>query len=206
VLVLGLLAGLVVFASVSSASPGLKLDKKDIGGKQCKADGATSTPLVNVNFTVVNDSDSGFAGNEWANDTIDRQLQVWQLSDGTFCAQVADHGKFVTLAGASPSGASTVDAGVKGDLQGGYVTTFFTGTFAPTLPTHGNLGTFDLACTDANTCPGEANAPSVFNSTYFSSTTGADLAQWGWIYHAGKNGTWLNQDNVAAADSGDITG
>ena len=71
VLVLGLLAGLVVFASVSSASPGLKLDKKAIGGKQCQADSAKSTELVNVHFTLVNDYDSGFAGNAWANDTID---------------------------------------------------------------------------------------------------------------------------------------
>jgi hypothetical protein len=24
--------------------------------------------------------------------------------------------------------------------------------------------------------------------------------------HAGQNGTWLNEDNVSAADGGDITG
>lgn len=199
--------GFVVLALplTSLASPGLKLDRKDLSKKQCKVDGAKAKQLVDVHFKLVNDFDSGFAGNAWANDTIDRQLRIWGLSDGTFCAVVSDHGKFVTFAGPSPSGSSTVAGGIKGELEGGYVTTFFTGTYAPTLPTHGNLGTYDLMCVDANTCPGGLDRPSAFNSSYFSSTSGPDLAQWGWIYHAGRHGTWLNQDDVLPANGGDIT-
>ena len=89
-------------------------------------------------------------------------------------------------------------------MSGGYVTTFFTGTFAPgTMPTEGDLGTFDLQCTDANNCPGAH--PSY--QSYFSSTSGDDLAQWGWIYKAEKqHGTWLNQDDTTPATGGDITG
>lgn len=198
---LGLVAALAIPVA-AGAAPGLKLDKQDISAKQCHSDGAKQ--LVDVHYKLVNDYDSGFAGNAWANDTIDRHLRIWQGSDGLYCAQVEDHGKFVTFAGASPSGSSTVSSGVTGDLHGGYVTTFFGGTLdpAPAYANHGDLGTFDLMCTDAYNCPGAY--PSY--ASYFSTTSGNDLAQWGWIYHAGKNGTWLNQDDVAAADSGDITG
>ena len=98
-----------------------------------------------------------------------------------------------------------MNAGVTGDIAGGYVSTFFTGTYHPsTYATQGDLGTFDLHCTDANNCPGAYPSP----QSYFSSTTGFDLRHWGWIYHADNatgQSVWLNQDNVAAADSGDIS-
>jgi hypothetical protein len=190
-----------LFAAASAvAAPGLKLDQQDLASKVCKPAGSGARQLVDVHYTLVNDYDSGFAGNAWANDTIDRHLRVYGLADGTFCANVEDHGSFVTLTGTSPSGASTVAAGIKGSIDGGYNTTFFTGTFDPSKATRGNLGTFDLQCTDAYTCPG--THPSYRD--YFSSASGDDLAQWGWIYKTGKHGTWLNQDDVAAADSGDI--
>lgn len=182
------------------ASPGLSLDRQAISSQQCASDG--STLLVNVHYTLVNDYDSGFAGNAWANDTIFRHLRIWQGSDGRFCAQVADLGWFVTFAGASPSGTSTVSAGVAGVLQGGYVTTFFSGSYAPTQPTRGYLGTFDLRCTPTFDCPGAH--PSYLS--YFGSTSGDTLAHWGWIYYAGAHGTWLNQDDVAPGAGGDITG
>ena len=114
VLFVGLITSLVVFASVGSASPGLKLDKQDISAKQCNGDGAKQ--VVNVHFTMLNDADSGFNSPlAWANDTIDRQLRIWQESDGNFCAQIADHGKFVTYAGRSPGATnSPLAAGIKG--------------------------------------------------------------------------------------------
>jgi hypothetical protein len=184
-----------------AAQAGLGLNWQNIAGSQCKSD--TAKTLVNVSFNVVNDYDSGFAGNAWANDTISRNLRVWQVGS-TYCAQVSDRGTFSTFAGTSPSGSGTVSAGVTGDLAGGYVTTFFTGTFNPSGPyaTKGDLGTFDLQCTSAYNCPGAVPTP----QSYFSSTSGYDLRHWGWIYHAGDHGTWLNQDDTSAADGGDITG
>jgi hypothetical protein len=192
-----------VALQIEAGKADLKLDKKDISDKGCKVAGEHSTQIVDVRGKLVNDYDSGFAGNAWANDSIDRHLRIWKLDDGTYCSQVEDHGKFLTFAGTSPSGYSTVGDGVKGNVEGGYVTTFFTGTFAPTLPTHGDVGTFDLACTSASDCPG----PRLNYLRYFSSTAGDDLAQWGWIYKGEDgHGTWLNQDDVPAASSGDITG
>jgi hypothetical protein len=193
--------GAAVTFAVAAQAGALSLNWQNIAGSQCKSD--TARQLVNVSFNVVNDYDSGFAGNAWANDTITRNLRVWQVG-ATYCAQVSDRGSFTTFAGTSPSGTRTVSAGVPGDIAGGYVTTFFTGTFDPSGPyaTHGDLGTFDLQCTDASNCPGAHPTP----ESYFGSTSGFDLSHWGWIYHAGSHGTWLNQDGTSAADGGDITG
>src|SRR5689334_829146 len=145
-----LLAALAALGTAAGAlaTGGPTLDKADISAAACK----TGKPkrLVNVHYTLVNDYDSGFAGNAWANDTIQRQLRIWKSKvGGKFCAQVRDTGSFVTFAGTSPSGMSTVSAGIGGRLNGGYVTTSFSGTYAPTRPTNGNLGTFDLQCTSA---------------------------------------------------------
>jgi type II secretory pathway pseudopilin PulG len=192
----------LVAATAAVAASGPTLDKADISAAACKTGHARQ--LVNVTYKLVNNYDSGFAGNAWANDTVNRQLRIWRSKDtGKFCAQVRDTGGFVTFAGTSPSGFSTVSAGIPGRMNGGYVTTSFSGTYAPSYPEHGNLGTFDLQCTSATDCPGAY--PSY--KSYFSSTSSDDLAQWGWIYKAQKHhGTWLNQDDTPAAASGDITG
>jgi hypothetical protein len=160
--------------------------------------------VVNVNYTLINDFDSGVAGNAWANDTINRHLQIRQdgnSSSTTFCAMIDDTGSFVTFAGISPAGTATVSAGIAGRIMGGYTTTLFTGALSssPAYKTHGNLGTFDLQCTDANTCPGAH--PSYLS--YFTSTSGNSLANWSWSYHTAQNGNWLNADT---GNSGDITG
>lgn len=199
---LGILAGLLMVPVAAQASS-LQLNWDNIAGSQCKSDGAKA--LVNVTFTLTNDYDSGFAGNAWANDSITRNLRIWQIGS-TFCAQTSDRGTFSTFAGTSPSGAAQVDAGVTGSIAGGYVSTFFTGTYTggATYPTKGDLGSFDLQCTDANNCPGAHPSP----LSYFSSTTGFDLHHWGWIYRADNatgQSVWLNQDNVTAPNSGDIS-
>jgi hypothetical protein len=192
----------LALAAAASASPGVRLDRQDIAATQCTS-GGHATEVVNVLYTLQHDADSGFAGNDWANDTILRHLRIWSESDGTYCVQVADVGTFTTFAGTSPSGAGTVSAGVRGILDGGYVTTDVVGTFAPTLPTHGYVGTYDLQCDSTGNCPGTA----IGWASYFSSVTSSDsFAQWGWIYRAGRHGSWLNQDDVTAASSGDITG
>ncbi|HSX46171.1 MAG TPA: hypothetical protein VLG27_04195, partial [Candidatus Saccharimonadia bacterium] len=127
-----------------------------------------SKEVVDVNFKLVNDYDSGVGGNAWANDTINRRLNVWNVGGSTYCAIVKDQGTIVTFAGESPNGTGTVGAGVKGDMHGGYRTTVFTGNLSgnANYHTHGNLGTFNLQCTDAYNCPGAH--PSY--SSYFSST------------------------------------
>ena len=155
--------------------------------------------MVNVTYRLTNDFDSGVHGNAWANDSINRHVQIFAVGSGNFCAAINDTGTFTTFAGDSPSGTGTVTAGIKGVINGGYVTTVFAGTLnpAPAYATRGNLGSFDLQCTDASTCPGA-------RPSFLSYVTGAwDFADWGWSYHTARNGDWINS---AAANTGDITG
>lgn len=172
---------------------------KQLSAKQCKTDDAKK--IIDVTQKILNDVDSGVAGNNWAFDNFERQIQVWKLSDNTFCAITHYDGHFVTVAGPSPGGTNTVTAGIKGDIEGGYRTTLFTGTLlsSPTKPTHGDIGVFDYQCDISGTCPGFVD----WTTLYFSSTSGFDLAWWGWQYHAGKHGSWIN---AIDGNSGDITG
>ena len=156
--------------------------------------------VVNVYYTLVNDYDSGLHGNAWANDVVNRHLGVYSLGNNLYCATVNDTGSFITFAGDSPGGTGSVAQGVTGVINGGYVSTQFIGSLSasPAYKTSGYLGTFDLQCTDANNCPGAR--PSA--TSYFDSSLGYDLAQWGWMYHTAQNGNWVNAQTV---NSGDIT-
>ena len=171
---------------------------QQINAAQCNAGGKM---VINVAQHITNDADSGIGGNAWAFDDFNRTIQVWQTGPNTFCAVVRYHGSFTTLAGVSPGATGTVAAGVGGTFEGGYQSTVFTGTLkaSPSLSTRGNIGNFDYMCDTSFNCPGAID----FLSVYFDSTSGFDLAWWGWIYHAGNNGTWVN---AITGNSGDITG
>jgi len=183
----------------SQRAHGITLDRKSILPSACN--GAGATLLVNVHFTVVNDADSGTAGNEWANNTLHRTLKIWQEKDRSYCAVVGDTGSFVTLDGQSPNNTGTVAAGIKGRMQGGYVATF-AGTLisSPAYATRGNLGSFDYKCTDVSQCTG--TRPSFLDYVDLTPSTSYEYKAWGWIYRTAKNGTWVNQ---SSGNAGDIT-
>lgn len=149
-------------------------------------------PVVNVTYKVINDLDSGLAGN-WATDNYNKSIKVWQQSDGTNCAIVKYQGQFVTFAGPSPENTGTVGAGVTGAFEGGYQANF-DGTYTPgSYKAQGNLGTFDYI-----------GGPSFdWVSAYFPDNSTFDLPYWAWNYHAGNNGSWVN---ASTGNSGDITG
>lgn len=195
----------LVLASTVSAAPQagkdkLKLDRKDISAKQCKTTGEAKK-LVDVTFTLLNDSDQGDNGDlAWANDTINRRLRIWSQGDGTYCAQLKDQGTFVTYAGESPGATdSQIPAGIEGTIDGGSITADIMGTFDPSRPTRGDLGTFDLMCDRSYNCPGDLPT---WNDYFDAGASGTDFAQWGFIYKAGSHGTWLAEDTT---DEGDIT-
>lgn len=179
-----------------TAAPTVHLNSgKMVNPAQCDKIGP---PVINVTFKVVNDYDSAVHGNAWANDSFNRKLQVWKQKDGTFCAVANYQGQFVTFAGDSPNGSGTVGAGIKGNVDGGYIAVM-NGTFSPTMPTNGNLGTFDFRCTGAYNCPGAFD----WVSAYFTNSTLFNQTFWGWQYHTAKNGSWVNS---SAGNEGDITG
>lgn len=182
---------------VNTAPANLKLGKDAISDRACKPKDAHTKQLVDVHYTLLNDRDSGFAGNDWANDTIDRHLRIWDEGNSTYCAQIEDHGKFTTFAGDSPSSFSTVSAGITGDLEGGYITSNIAGSFTTAnYAAKGDLGTFDLS----------SDTPPSWKSYFAPGYTADEFSAWGWIYKAGGNGTWLNAQDVPKESSGDIVG
>jgi hypothetical protein len=190
---------LVLASAQAIAAPNEHLD----WGAQLHS-GASSCPsgtlVINVVHKVTSDDDSGFGG-YWATDEYVRKINVVRTADGTYCATVSYQGSFTSYAGTSPSGTSVVGADVVGTFEGGYVSTLFTGVLKdpPDFRAKGSIGTFDYGC------DGSGNCSTLFSwrDAYFTSTAGFDFSWWGWIYHGGSNGTWVNQ---IGGSSGDITG
>jgi hypothetical protein len=188
--------------AAGSLTPRFPLDTDSISAAQCTPAGSGARMIVDVTYRLNNWADAGYA-TQWAIDTVNRHLRIWRHSDGTYCAQIDDEGStFVTRAGPSPSGTTFIPSGITGTFRGGYVTLDIVGRFKPTYPTHGNLGAFDAECDVDFDCPG--SHPSWLS--YFNHATAQQFAHWGWLYDAGKYGTWLDQENVVPPYGGDIRG
>ncbi len=189
-------------ASVFAGPPERLTFGKQVNASQCDPSGGKL--VVNVVQRIVNTVDSGFGGNNWAFDDLTRQIQVWQMSANTFCAVLKYHGSWVTIAGRSPMNLTDISAGITGTFEGGYQSTLFTATLkdAPLLPVRGNLGTFDYQCDVLGSCPGNF----FWAEKYFDNIANFDLAWWGWVYHGGANGQWVNAIDPTAGpgSSGDI--
>ena len=95
-------AAFSITATTALASPG----PVSTGKQACKASGPA---VVNVQFTYTS-PDSGLGGNNWASDTIKRQIQIFNVAGG-YCATVKDQGSFVTVAGQAPEERATVRPG-----------------------------------------------------------------------------------------------
>lgn len=178
-----MLAGL--WTGTANAAP--PVDRHQLNASQCAGNGS---PIVSVTVQLVNDPDSGLGGNNWAVDTINRNIQVSPTGQSNvYCVLVRDSGSFVTNAGLSPSGSQTIAAGLTGTIQGGWSGTI-TGTFNPQWQTSGNIGTIDV------------NTDASWATHYFGTTYTYVQDYWGWVYQSGHGSTWYNTiDNT----SGDIT-
>jgi hypothetical protein len=168
------------------------------GGNQTNLSACGGKVVVNVNYTLVNDTDSAVGGGTWANDTINRHLQISQVNEGVYCATVSDTGTFVTFDNASPNGGGVVSAGIEGTISGGYHTDKFAGTRIPnpTYKTKGQLGSFDLQCDRNQNCPGKHPAIASYITGVYAQPW------WGWEYTTASNGVWVN---ASGGNTGDIT-
>jgi hypothetical protein len=137
---------------------------------------AYSQLVASVTYLVTGDPVTGADGNVWATADYTRMLQVYRVSKNTYCATWRDSGTFVTVAGPSPAGTGTVDAGIIGKLTRTAVTTNFNATWQPKASTSGTLGT--LA------------APADATSLYFSNVQGLDLVWYSNLYLTPANGAW----------------
>ena len=203
---IGLVVTVVVSLIILAASPpAAAAPSEHLNWGSSLSSGPDSCPsgnlVINVKQRVLNDVDSGVGGNNWAFDDFVRNIQVVEIAAGTFCATVKYQGQFTSIAGTAPAGTGTVDAGVIGTFEGGYVSTAFTATLVsnPAKRTMGSIGTFDYQCDTAGKCPEYVD----WTTLYFTAVSGFDLAWWGWVYHAGNNGSWVNSID---SNSGNITG
>ena len=136
----------------------------------------------------------------WAVREFNQHIQVWRVGvqggDERFCALVRYQGSFTTL-GPSPTHplnpSYNIAAGIDGSFEGGYLLVFNASERpTPAYKTQGHIGTFEgpISLYD-------------WRDFYFTTTPGSDTLQWwGWIYHGGNNGAWVNS---IAGNQGDIT-
>ncbi len=187
----------VIFAystSMSLAGPQFGWSQQ-VGPKECDQTGA---PVINVTQKIVHTVDSGEAGNNWAYDDLNRQIQVWQQSDNTYCALIDNQGKFDSQPGqASPGNTGTLTGKEDGTFKGGYRAVIVGSLKAsPAYKTHGSIGTFDFQCDLSGNCPGYVN----WVDSYFSPGYQFSYQWWGWQYQY-KNKVWTNSSD---GNTGDI--
>jgi hypothetical protein len=169
--------------------------------------GATSSPknqgcgagrlVLDVRYHVLDDVDTGVRGNNWALDTYDRGVRVWQKKAAAYCAASTYKGRFTTIAGESPGGKTTIPAGIRGTFKGRSTTTF-RGTARPSIKSaRGSLGTKDFQCTSADrkgACVGTFD----WLNAYFTSDDGFRsfaYVRYVFGYHATEagKGTWSDR-------------
>jgi LPXTG-motif cell wall-anchored protein len=139
--------------------------------------------------------DSGVKGNDWATNTMKRELTVCAIAtpaegDWTYRANVGDIGTFTTAAGDSPDGTATLKGGVKGKVEGGFKAGF-------TAPKSWD-GKATLTTPAASTSTSDW-VKTAFPGAKFDSA-GA-VAAWAWTYRTACE-SWTNAE---AGNSGDIT-
>jgi len=208
------LAATLLLATSVMAQGQLTLDwDSEVNPEQC----GPGPLVINVTEKIVNSLDSGVLS-WWAFTDYNRLIQVRQTGPTAFCAIVRYQGKFTTAGGPSPAGTDpSIAAGIQGTFEGGYRAALSGSLLAsPTWPTRGSVGVTDHQCswTDSNNDGvfnyGEESCPGVLNWTeqYFSGSS-FSYEWWGWIYHGGSNGTWVNAcsgpDPDCPGNSGDIT-
>ena len=205
---------IVVVSALAFASTALAHDGKGHGKSNHGC--GNGTLVVNVKYVVQNDLDTSVpianVQYDWAVDTYNRHVLVFQTGANTFCAVTTSNGTFTTLAGHSPGGTDTIPAGITGKFNGGYVSNQFHGTLlaTPLSPTTGDLGVKDFACVaSANHDNATKVCPGTFDwfSQYFTADSGADwaLVKYSFRYHAKSHGTWTDTlNNGAIKTRGDI--
>lgn len=191
----------------------------------CGPNAVKGNLLVSVTEKVINDADSGQAGNYWALDAFTRTIKVWNLGSDSYCAVVNYTGTFAAQAGQKSPGTTATTGGILtgdevGTIKGGYVAQI-TGPLDVTDPTGWpllgkvNMGNaVDYQCVIAG--DGSASCPGVVDwTTKYFDTSSASFTfnenPWGWKY-IGKDaptapdagtaaGVWVN---ASTGNSGDI--
>jgi hypothetical protein len=202
VVILGLALAVPALASPRATNTGAQVDT---GGFTFTCGAPSGSRVIDVTERIVNDADSGEAGNYWGYDTILRHIQVWNTGPNAYCATVIYTGAFRAVAGQrSPGNTGVLTGDERGTFSGGYQSTHFTGNLyvsnSTNWPVRGEVHPepVNYKCDIQGTCPGSID----WTTKYFSTTSGFDLAVWGWKYVAtDHDGVWIN---ASTGNSGDI--
>lgn len=138
--------------------------------------------------------DSGTCGNDWANDTFNREFEVEQNGATFVVTEFFKDGHFVTVKGASPGGCEggsdhgqMVTAGVSGSFHG-----FDSGPIVG--------GTFNPNATCPNPCNGAA-----FTAAFFGKDAKWNVTDFSFSYEAeGGDLLFRRWTNAASGNVGDI--
>lgn len=182
-----ILAGVVVFAAALVGLP--TASAAQVTQQPC----AVGTPLAAVVYQLLNVQDFGLTGHVWALDNGFEQFVLYQTGPNTFCSIHSLGGTFSTFAGPSPAGTGQVPAGLTGQISARAIRRW-TGTFAPTLPTRGFVGTFDAQC-DQVTCQN----PIRFGRRYLS-VTPPIVTEWFVFVAQSRCGTWIQSTSGSQGD------
>jgi hypothetical protein len=175
--------------------------------------------LINITRKISGSLDSGTGNSDygnayWATSNYIQQIQVVEIGTDEFCARVTTRGDFESVGGDGPgcseedncgTADGRLEASVVGTFQGG-ATQIIYGVFNPGQNrTKGSIGKYDADCNpETGLCPGGGG--SVFNSwidDYYEAGFRRTYLWWGWVYHGGNNGSWVN---ATGGNQGNITG
>lgn len=146
----------------------------------------------------------------WANREFNQHIQVWKIgvSGGgvgaeRFCALVRYEGSFLSTGTSDPTGGSVLAADVDGTFEGGY-RLIFNADEAYTIATRGHIQTVPVSGGAFDWLALYFQNIGLRDSSGNVIVTGVPTpAWWGWVYHGGHNGTFVNSiDGV----QGNITG
>ena len=198
---------LIVTPLIASAqAPSLNWGSQ-VNPSRCPADGGYRYLEINVTRKV--DDDVAFtnavpnSGVPWAARDFNQHIQVWHIgvpSEGggeRFCALVRYQGSFTTIQGQpAPGGSGFLVGGIDGSFEGGYRLVFNADERStPSEKTQGHIGTFGG--------PIGLYDWLGFYFTNFIVDSSTEPDWWGWVYHGGNNGAWVNA--IGGVNQGNIT-
>jgi hypothetical protein len=191
----------------SAQAPSLNWGSQ-VNPSRCPTDAGYRYMEINVTRKVDGDDALSDAINPqsvpWAMRDFNQHIQVWQVGvvgggGERFCALVRYQGSFVTIKDKptpGPSSGSFTEE-IDGSFEGGYLLVFTADERAsPTYKTQGHIGNFSGPIGLYDWIP--------FYFEHFNVDSSTIPTWWGWIYHGGNNGAWVNATDPPG-NQGDIT-
>lgn len=207
----GTATGAIAVGAVSpvTASPppgrGCALD-----GRDNLAYGGDGEQIINLTRRIFNSVDTGHCDpTAWAEIAYTQHIQVFDEGE-QFVAIITYNGHFDAYGSdeehhdehQTPNDCNkTLGGDETGPFDGGLRWTF-EGDFNPgDSQTHGHLGSFDHGCDGTLDC--DFASSTGWMDDYFDNVDSDPLTWWGFIYHGGRDGTWVNA-NQPQGDCGNI--